>query len=45
MEPNVATQIGGLHPYDPNNPSDVTYEQQQVSILETIGDRSCLAGH
>ncbi|HUZ98393.1 MAG TPA: hypothetical protein VMU74_03445 [Gaiellaceae bacterium] len=45
VEPNVATQIGGLHPYDPTNPADVTYEQQQVSILKTIGDKSCLAGH
>ncbi len=45
VEPNVATQIGGLHPYNASNPADVTYEQQQVSILKTIGDKSCLAGH
>ena len=45
VEPNVATEIGGLHPYDPSNSADVTYEQQQVSILKTIGDKSCVAGH
>jgi hypothetical protein len=45
VEPNVATQIGGLHPFDPKSPSDVGYERQQVSILESIGDKSCMAGH
>jgi hypothetical protein len=45
VEPNVEADIGGLHPFDANNPADVTYEQQQISILKTIGDKSCLAGH
>ena len=26
-------------PYDANNPSDVQYEQQQLSILKTINDK------
>ena len=45
VEPNFVTEIGGLHPYDANNSADVTYERQQVSILKSIGDKSCLAGH
>jgi hypothetical protein len=45
VEPNVETDIGGLHPYDRNNASDVTYQQQQVAILKSIGDKSCQPGH
>jgi hypothetical protein len=45
VEPNVQTDIGGLHPYDLNNASDVTYQQQQVAILKSIGDKSCQPGH
>ena len=45
VEPNVEADVGGLHPYDPNNASDVQYQQQQVSILKSIGDQGCLAGH
>jgi hypothetical protein len=45
VEPNVEADIGGLHPYDPNNSADVQYQQQQVAILKDIGDKSCLAGH
>jgi hypothetical protein len=45
VEPNVEADVGGLHPFDKANASDVTYEQQQASILKTIGDKSCMAGH
>jgi hypothetical protein len=45
VEPNVETDIGGLHPFDAGNQADVQYQQQQVSILKTIGDKSCMAGH
>jgi len=45
VEPNVEADVGGLHAFDENNPADVQYEQQQVSILKTIGDKSCMAGH
>ena len=45
VEPNVETDVGGLHPYDKNNASDVTYQQQQVAILKSINDKSCLPGH
>ena len=45
VEPNVETDIGGLHPYDRNNASDVSYEQQQVAILKSLADKRCLPGH
>jgi hypothetical protein len=45
VEPNVEADVGGLHPYDAGNQSDVQYQQQQLSIIKTIGDKTCLAGH
>jgi hypothetical protein len=36
VTPDVMWQGAGLHAFDPNNPSDVAYEQQQNSVLDSI---------
>lgn len=45
VTPNVETDIAGLQTYDPNNPSDVSYQAQQTAQLKSFGDKSCMAGH
>ena len=43
VTPDVSVVVAGLHRYDAHNPADVTYEQQQNAILDSIrgGDRHC----
>ena len=36
VTPDVSMTVPGLHDYDPNNPSDVAYEQQQNAVLDSI---------
>jgi hypothetical protein len=36
VTPDVMWQGAGLHAFDPNNPADVSYEQQQNSVLDSI---------
>jgi hypothetical protein len=45
VTPNVQVEINGLHPYNPHNPTDVTYQAAQTALLKSFHDRSCLAGH
>lgn len=43
VTPDVSTTIPGLHPYDPANASDATYEQQQNTLRRSLAanDRLC----
>jgi len=45
VTPNVEADIGALHAFDPNNAADVAYEKTQTALLQSFGDKSCLAGH
>lgn len=45
VTPNVAVIVPGLHPYDASNADDVAYEQAQTALLQSFGDKSCMAGH
>lgn len=45
VEPNIETDIAGLHPYNASDPNDVAYQQEQTSVLQGLGDKSCMAGH
>jgi hypothetical protein len=41
VTPDVRWIGPGLHPYDPNNPADVQYEQEQNALLDSYRDRLC----
>lgn len=41
VTPDVMVSVPALHSYDPLNPSDVAYEQQQNLLLASYGDPSC----
>ena len=44
VTPNVATIVPGLHAFDRANAEDVGYQQAQAALLQSMGDRSCMAG-
>jgi hypothetical protein len=44
VTPNVAATVPGTHPYDPSNPTDVAWQEQQSQRLLSWGDRQCRAG-
>jgi hypothetical protein len=44
VTPDISTEIGGLHPYDPRNSADVSYERQMNGILDSLAagiDKQC----
>jgi hypothetical protein len=43
VTPDVSITVPGLHAYDPHNPADVSYEQQQNALLDSIVgvDKQC----
>ena len=43
VTPDISVVVPGLHDYDPNDPNDVAYENQQNAILDSIlgVDRLC----
>jgi hypothetical protein len=43
VTPDVATYVKGLGPYDPGDPADVAFEQQQLALSKQIAgsDTSC----
>jgi hypothetical protein len=43
VTPDVQSSLDGLHDYDRDNPSDVSYEQQQNAILDRLaaGGKQC----
>ena len=43
VTPDVSLVVPGLHHYNPQNPSDVSYEEQQNAILDSIrgSDKQC----
>jgi hypothetical protein len=41
VTPNVATIVQGLHPFNGSNAADVTWQQQESSLLSSWGDKSC----
>jgi hypothetical protein len=45
VTPNVATIVPAFHAFDPNNTDDVAFEKSQTALLQSFGDKSCMAGH
>jgi hypothetical protein len=45
VTPNIEADIPGFHAFDGNNPNDVSYQQEQTTLLKSLGDKSCMAGH
>ena len=45
VTPNIEADIPGFHAFNPNNPADVSYQQDQNTLLQSLGDKSCMAGH
>src|SRR6266404_4149367 len=43
--PNVALMVDPLHPFNASNPDDVGYQKAQTALLQSFGDKSCMAGH
>jgi hypothetical protein len=43
VTPDVSIVLSGLHDYEPNNPADVAYEQQQNALQDSIvgTDKQC----
>ena len=41
VTPDVAVTVQPLHPFDARNPADVSLEQQQGSLIDQWGDKSC----
>jgi hypothetical protein len=43
VTPDASITLAGLHDYNPNNPADVAYEQQQNALLDSIlgVDKQC----
>jgi hypothetical protein len=39
----VSITLAGLHDYNPNDPADVAYEQQQNALQDSVaaGDKKC----
>jgi hypothetical protein len=44
VTPNISVVVQGLHPYDKNNPDDVSYQRAQSQQLASWGDKACRAG-
>ena len=45
VTPNIEVDIPGFHAFDRNNADDVSYQQEQTTLLQSLGDKSCMAGH
>ncbi|HLY93539.1 MAG TPA: hypothetical protein VKP14_01705 [Gaiellaceae bacterium] len=45
VTPNVELDVPAFHAFDAKNPSDVSYQQEQTALLQSLGDKSCMAGH
>jgi hypothetical protein len=45
VTPDVSITLAGLHDYNPNDPADVAYEQQQNALQDSVaaGDKKCRA--
>lgn len=41
VTPDIALTVQPLHPFDARNPADVSLEQQQGSLIDEWGDKSC----
>ncbi|MHB8470014.1 MAG: hypothetical protein ACYDCH_09700 [Gaiellaceae bacterium] len=44
VTPNVAIAVKALHPYDATNEDDASYQDAQAALLQSYGDKSCMAG-
>ena len=45
VTPNVALMVEPLHAYNASDPNDVAYQKTQTALLQSYGDKSCMAGH
>jgi hypothetical protein len=44
VTPNISALVSPLHPFNPEDPSDVDYQRQQAAVLGSWGDKQCRAG-